>query len=96
MPSRYLRPADQPIQVRKKAADYERIIADTVIGLGRLDIFGPATTPGGPLPPRLARGTESLQTRRWSEADSNRRSHFKAMAASLFGTSRFSAAIARS
>jgi NAD(P)-dependent dehydrogenase (short-subunit alcohol dehydrogenase family) len=39
MPSRYLRPADQPIQVRKKAADCERIIADTVTGLGRLDIF---------------------------------------------------------
>src|SRR5271155_3848069 len=33
------------------------------------------TIPGGPLLPRLARGTESLQTRRWRKADSNSRSH---------------------
>src|SRR5271168_2971530 len=35
------------------------------------------TIPGGPLLPRLARGTESLQTRRWSKGDSNRWSHLR-------------------
>jgi hypothetical protein len=44
---------------------------------GQIPVIGtrPRNYPGGPLPPRLARGTESLQTRRWSKGDSNSPSH---------------------
>src|SRR5271167_2286740 len=41
------------------------------------------TIPGGPLLPRLARGTESLQTRRWSKRDTKSRSHMNGTSAKL-------------